>query len=230
MKQHLDKINFFTLAGALVLVFLPWLNVQCSGRDLITQTGLQAAYGDASPSSGMEAMAGAAGDDSEEPEEEEEDEGGPFDSDNGLGFAYLVIVSILAVVIGLVIAALVLFKNKANLPPVGGIALVALGCILAQLVIGFPVESELEAMQAESLPAHNASDSSSDPQSPLEDSLDDLGRGLAASMMNFEVQYTNWLYLYILCLAAPSVIYLYQLVPNKKQQAEPGEEQAPPGY
>lgn len=81
----LQKINLVTSLAALILFFLPWIDIQCSGKSMATQTGMQIIYGGASQAQDAEAF---------EKEGKIKRSGG--ESDDSLGSAPLVAMAVLA--------------------------------------------------------------------------------------------------------------------------------------
>ena len=124
----LQKINLVTALAALVLFFLPWIDIQCSGTSMATQSGVQIIYGGGSPSQEMKDLDGKDGSGKEDQSKQE-----------SMGFAPLVGLALLAVV-GAVVAAFAAIRSPAprgNLP--GILCAVALGLIALQMSIGFPM-------------------------------------------------------------------------------------------
>ncbi|MGB0766630.1 MAG: hypothetical protein ACPGYV_02850 [Phycisphaeraceae bacterium] len=187
MKNIIPNINFFTLLGACLLLFLPWTLVQCNGEAVGTQNGLQVAFGGFSSSPRFESMAN---------QEESEDE-----SDSELAFAYLTVASIVALLLGVVSAGLCYFKNTRSTKEAGLLACLAFGCIFAQTLVGSPIEREVATMYED--------------EDPAEDNMERAMR----SAINFDVTYTNWFYLYLLCLALPAGLYLRSKVQKDKTPA-----------
>lgn len=52
------KIKFGSTLAALIIFAFPWVEMQCSGRVMVTQSGFQVIHGSGSVSEEMEAMEG----------------------------------------------------------------------------------------------------------------------------------------------------------------------------
>jgi len=121
----LRSIKLTTAVAAFAMFFLPWIDIQCSGKSLITQTGIQTITGMATASGEMEAKP----------------DGGKQEP---LGSATMVAAALLAT--GLAIACLVvaLFNNNPKMD-VGGSVLCALALLLliVQVSQGFPAKEEI---------------------------------------------------------------------------------------
>jgi hypothetical protein len=121
------KLNLGTIFAALVLFLFPWLDIQCSGNNLATQSGLQTVYGGVSLSEQFQGMAN----------EQKSDK----DSSSMAIFAGLALV---ATIIAFVVA-LGEFRSGLSVSQsrAGGLCLIALALILVQMLLKFPVEQEL---------------------------------------------------------------------------------------
>ena len=134
LELGLDLIPYHGLsrfgadAAALVLFFLPWVDIQCSDTSMATQSGVQIIYGGGSPSQEITDLDG------------KEDQSGQ----ESMGFAPLVGLALLAV-IGAVVAAFAAIRSatapRGNLP--GILCAVALGLSALQMMAGFPVKKKL---------------------------------------------------------------------------------------
>jgi len=138
MRDHLAKLNFIALVGALLLFLLPWTTVQCSDRDMARQSGLEAVFGGVSLTDDFKSMA--------------EDSGGEVssDPDEEVGMAWFVALSGLTIMGGAVVSGLVLFKGA--IPPVdaGLLATLGLVLILVQSAVGFPIDRSIAQSNQES--------------------------------------------------------------------------------
>lgn len=134
----LNKLRLGTSALALLLFLFPWVDMQCSGRTLITQSGLQTVYGGASISEELESMGGQKEIDKEEDKE-------------GAGIAFFTAIALLAT-----IGAVILFAKEVTNPAALGktgtiLATAAFVALLLQMLIGFPLERSIaESMEADS--------------------------------------------------------------------------------
>lgn len=175
-----NKINFGSVLCALVLFFLPWIDFQCSGKSMMTQSGVQAVYGGASLSSEMESLGGKGGEDGVSGKEKD-----------SIGAAPLIAVSLLATVLAVAVGIMVC-RNPEKFPSysVAGLAGVALLFILIQMAIGFPMKHKME----ESLGGGSKKESS---QMPFENAA-----GMMAAMQ-INIRYTHLFYVQLVALALP---------------------------
>lgn len=129
----LQKINLVTSLAALMLFFLPWIDIQCSGKSMATQTGIQIIHGGVSPAQDMEAY-----------EKEGRGRRGGGSDDDSIGSAPLVALAFLAVIGAVIVAFLTLCSNQDPSRNLTGIlCAVALGLLALQMMIGFPVKKKL---------------------------------------------------------------------------------------
>ncbi len=132
----MEKLNFFTLCGAIILFFLPWTTVQCSGHPVATQSGVQSIYAGASLSGELRGAANPR----ENPDEK---------ANADLGYAVLVGLALVAAIGGAIVAALALFKGMTAAAKPGMFAAAALVLILIQLAVGFPINNTLTKARSE---------------------------------------------------------------------------------
>ncbi len=188
-----QKLNLFTALAALVLFFLPWIDIQCSGTSMATQSGVQVIYGGGSPSQEMKDL----------------DEKGGESEGESMGFAPLVGLALIAV-IGAVVAAFAAIRSAApvrgNLP--GVLCAVALGLIAVQMTFGFPVKRKLgEEFSKEQKTEQRA-----------DDPFSGLGEGMAqAMMMQIQVRHLPSLYLILVALGLPTLILANGLIDRMKK-------------
>ncbi len=123
-----QKINLGGAIAALLLFFLPWLDIRCQEKSLITQSGIQTITGGASLSSELK----AAG----------EKQGGPKSKDTG-GMALFVLAALLCVGIALFLAFTGISSTSASPDGAGKFCAAALVLIVIQMIAGFPVEKSL---------------------------------------------------------------------------------------
>ena len=191
----LQKINLVTALAALVLFFLPWIDIQCSGTSMATQSGVQIIYGGGSPSQEMKDMG-------------EKDQDGGSDSES-MGYAPLVGLAFLAV-IGAVVAAFAAIRSaepgSGNLP--GVLCAVALGLIALQMSLGFPVKKKLgEELSAQGQAEHRAGDP-----------LAEVGESMAqAMMMQIQVRHLPSLYFMLVALGLPTLILANGLIDRMRK-------------
>ena len=123
----LRAIKLTSAIAALVLFFMPWIDIQCSGKSLATQTGIQTITGMATPSSEIEGIM-------------------KNDRRESLGSSALVATALLATGLGIACLLMALFNGKSKLDALGSILCVlALMCLLTQLFQGFPIKQQLLA-------------------------------------------------------------------------------------
>lgn len=124
------KINLASTLAALLLFFVPWVDIQCSGKTILTQTGIQTAFGGASASKEIDSLAPR-----ERLSQQRTEKAGPS--------SVLVLVALLLVSAAFVSALLSLRATTPSESKAGLLCGAALVCILAQMAIGFPVEKAL---------------------------------------------------------------------------------------
>ena len=135
-------IRLGSLIAALGLFFLPWIEVQCTGKGMIVQSGYQTVVRDASPAKDMREMAKAMG---EDPDKEFNSKKMKEDKDAPAP-AWMV-----AVAAGLILLAIVVGLGAAT--RISGILALGAAAVLAvQIVIGFPVERKVKEMTEAKMP------------------------------------------------------------------------------
>lgn len=123
----LRTIKLTSAIAALVLFFMPWIDIQCSGKSLATQAGIQTITGMATPSSEIEGIM-------------------KNDRRESLGSSALVATALLATGLGIACLLMALFNGNSKLDALGSILCVlALMCLLTQLFQGFPIKQQLIA-------------------------------------------------------------------------------------
>ena len=194
----IQKLNIGTTLAALVLFFLPWIDIQCSQKSIATQTGIQTIYGGGSPSEDIKTFA----------EKNGQMKSGDGKNDESMGYSPLVALALLAV-LGAVFMSFKALRSKdeqkTNL--VGILCATALVLISAQMMIGFPVKKNLGKSMAES----SKTQRSGDP-------MDDFGSGMAtAMMMNIEVRHLPSLYIELIMLGLPTLVLANELIDKMKK-------------
>jgi hypothetical protein len=194
----IQKLNIGTTLAALVLFFLPWIDIQCSQKSFATQTGIQTIYGGGTPSEEMKAFA----------EENSQKKSGDGKKDESMGYSPLVALALLAVM-GATVASFKALRSSSepqtNL--VGILCAAALVLIAAQMMIGFPVNKNLGKSMAET----SRTKTSGDP-------MDDLGNGMAtAMMMNIQVRHLPALYIELIMLGLPTLVLANGLIDRMKK-------------
>ncbi len=124
-----------TLIAALVLFFLPWLELRCAGQRMVYQSGIQTVLNQGNMDSDMKDMAkmseGGSGANMESLEGEEFGE--------KVGYSLLAGGALLCLVLAIV-SALGFSGRTAS----GALAALALGCLGVQALLGFPLETAIE--------------------------------------------------------------------------------------
>jgi hypothetical protein len=137
IERVLPKLNTLSALCALALFFFPWLDVRCSDKPMITQTGVQTVTGTYSPSSEFQKRSGDA---TQRRLDEEE-------SRHSLLAGGALVATALAALVAL---AGLLSGGKGGVLPAGLLAGVALVLLVVQNSQGFPVEKDLHQARAES--------------------------------------------------------------------------------
>ena len=190
-----DKIKLGSTFAALFLFALPWVDIQCSSKSMVTQSGLQIIYGSGSVSEEMKAL-GA----------EDSSPTKSFASDETMGYAPLVGVALILVIAAVIFSCLSVFKSDARADKISLILpTIALGLLLIQLIIGFPAKNSiLEAM----------SKGTSDSQS----SSDEFANSMASAMiMNIKVKTTPFFYLELFALGIPTLLLVNGFIDKRKK-------------
>lgn len=194
----LQKINLVTALAALILFFLPWIDIQCSGRSMATQTGIQTISGGASPVQDAEAF---------ERERKIKRSGGA--EDDSMGAAPLVGLALLAVIGAVVLAFMRLCSaRETGNHLVGMLCAVALALLALQMMIGFPVKKNLgERMAAQDRTERRANEP-----------ISELGDGMAqAMMMQIQIRHLPALYIELIMLGLPTLILANGLIDRMKR-------------
>jgi hypothetical protein len=196
----IQKLNIGTTLAALVLFFLPWIDLRCSDKSLATQTGIQTIYGGGTPSADMAALENGQGAKSAGEKKDE-----------SMGYSPLVAIALLAV-IGAVVAAFVSLRSADDLAHgnlVGILCAVALGLLALQMMIGFPAKKKLEESMAQGTKQ----------QAPSNDPMAKVGEGMAAAMMmNFQVRQLPALYIELIMLGLPTLVLANGLIDKLKKK------------
>jgi hypothetical protein len=206
MSAHLPKINLLALLLAAGCFALPWLSMQCSDREVMTQTGLQTIYGGMTLSPEFRDMA----DDSSDADDED-------DASDRPGPAWLVGGAAVATLLGLAGAGVQVFRRPDSRMP-GLLAALALGLLIAQLVVGFPAERELAEARREALRDDKSEDASAA-----------IGQLMGASMaMQITTQRLPWAYVPLGLLGVPVLITVFHALPTPPSTGKADEPAAAP--
>ena len=195
----IQKLHLGTTLAALVLFCLPWLDIQCSSKSFITQTGLQTIYGGGSPAPELEAFA----------KEQGRDKTLGKQGDDSMGYSPLVALALLAV-LGAVGASFVAFRSPNSGPresSAGMLCAIAFALIAAQMMIGFPAKKSVGKNMAESSKKENHG-------SPMGEQ--ELGIA-TAMMMEIQVRYLPALYIELIMLGLPTLILANGLIDKLKK-------------
>ena len=193
------KINLGATIGALLLFFLPWVDFQCSGKSLLTQSGFQTITGKASLAGEMKQM-------------QEQMGGGEAEQDDNVDMAVFVALALVAVIAAAGFALLGLQSADPSRNNVVAILCgVALALLLLQMMVGFPAERDLKEQMSEQ---------SGTPGDPA----NEMGAVMGAAM-GLSVKYMFALWLELVLLAIPVVLLVNGMIDKNKRPTIP----PPPG-
>jgi hypothetical protein len=181
----IHKFNFLSFAAALGFFFLPWLDFQCSGKSMVTQSGFQTVTSGGSLGEEMKSM-------SESKKNEEQQD--------GMGVALFVAVALGCVALGLLLAFIGLIGGGPPSPTLPALAAVALILIGLQMKLGFPMEQKI----AESFQKPGADE---------ENAIADVGKLFA--QMNMRIVYRPWIYAELGSLFLPIGIAFFAMKPRR---------------
>jgi hypothetical protein len=142
----IGKVNLLTLLSALILFWMPWMDLRCDGRRLATQTGIQSIQGTASAASEITV-------DGDSPFQEP---GKP----SSFPKAALVGGAFVALIVALLMAIRRLLSKRQVPLLTGLLAGVALVLILIQWATGFPIEHHARESSRISPPGYRTLDPS----------------------------------------------------------------------
>jgi len=187
----LGKINFLTALAAIVLFFLPWIDIRCSGQSVATQTGLQVITGGSTTREPARAQSGIQV--NLTPEQE------------SLGTAPLVGVA-LAYVIAAAVVFLIAIRTGTSRPAFIGGTLCALALLLLvlQTSMGFPGMKKIQQSLDRSTQTRPGD------FSPV------LG---SVAAQNFELKPLPGLYIEMAALGIPTLILLNGLLDRLRRQS-----------
>jgi hypothetical protein len=179
----IPKLNIVSALAALVFFFLPWVSIECNGRRMGTQTGVQMIVGTATSVSPVETRPGTSQ--------------VQVGEDKSLGISYLAAAALIAVASALLISFAALIKGDKDNERGGEIlCTLALAFLLAQAAVGFPAKREMQ----------KAVDEQGDAK-PAKGSLDEFGKQIAEQLVvAVEVRPTQWFYLELAALGLPALI------------------------
>ena len=172
------RIRLSSAIVALILFFLPWVDVNCNGTTLLSQSGFQASIGSGSLNPQLDEMSknsSNAGNSKKDVEKSKE----------SLGVAVAVLLSFFCL-LGSVVCFIKVQKGNSGLDGIGGVlALAALVLIIIQLIAGFPVEDSMGS---------SAPDKSESGQ---------MAAAMAAAM-TVDTKFRFWFYLHVIALLGAS--------------------------
>ena len=177
----IPKLNLVSALAALVFFFLPWVSIECNGKRMGTQTGVQMIVGAATTTPAFQS-GGAV------PQTEDK---------KSLGVSYLATAALIAVVAALLVAFAGLIKGSSDDELGAGIlCTMALAFLLLQAALGFPAKTELQ----------KALDAQGEFTQP-KDALNQAGKAVAEQLVGMlEIRPTPWFYLELAALGIPVLI------------------------
>ncbi|BCU79350.1 hypothetical protein [Luteolibacter sp. LG18] len=194
------KINFLTALSALVLFFLPWMDIRCSGKSVATQTGFQTITGRSTPSEEMKPKPAAIQINLPVAEERQKE---------SLGHAALIAVALVDVAAAVVFAFLALRTGSPRHTWLTGVlCAMALTLICIQWGNGFPAKQKL----TESLSGRASEQTRLDGSAGLDPGF------ASAAMLDVETKPLPGLYLTLAALAIPTLIWVNGLLDRLKKQ------------
>lgn len=185
---HLPKLNLASLVLAAIFFVMPWSEIQCSGKLVATQSGVQSIYCGATLTPDLQKLVDQQKDTSTA-------------EDEHLGPSYLAGAALALIALGAVSALVAMITGRTILDP-GLLAGLALVLLLVQGWIGFPVDRWAEHAQATSAPKPGG---------------DPMGM-LFASAFSVTVARTNWYYLELFALAIPAAVLALRVIPDPRPQ------------
>ena len=197
------KLKLGSSLAALILFAFPWLDIQCSEKSVMTQSGLQIVYGGGSASEEMRSS------------KRDPEAGASTDSGDPVGNAPLVGLALLAVAGAVLFSLVALFQGGKFAGSISSILpAVALSLLLGQLMVGFPVKNKI---------ANAMSEAGSQSAATVDDPMASLGASMgsamgAAMMMNFKVRITPAFYLELLALGIPTLLLANGFIDKHKKE------------
>jgi hypothetical protein len=193
-----NKIRLGSSLAALILFAFPWLDIQCSEKSMMTQTGIETIYGGGTASEEMKSS-------------KKNSEADPSkDSKDSVGNAPLVGLALVSVAAAVIFSLAALFQGGKFAESASSILpAVALAFLLVQLMVGFPVKNEL---------AEATSGAGSQTTANEDDPMVSLGTSMGAvMMMNFKVKTTPAFYLELFALGIPTLLLLNGFIDKHKK-------------
>ncbi|MEM8954429.1 MAG: hypothetical protein AAGD22_09785 [Verrucomicrobiota bacterium] len=184
----ITKLNLLTTFGALILFFLPWIDIQCNQRSMITQSGFQTITGGGTLSDEFKNLQ----DDQDHDKEKERPKP-----------ALLVAVAFLLALLAFGLAVASAFGRRNRDRSVGILTAIALACILAQMTLQFPAEKEINHSLKPDVADHDG---------------DKFAKTLGSAFTDIKVLYRNPLYFELALLALPTLLLLNTLIDKRRAQ------------
>lgn len=185
----ITKLNLLTTFGALVLFFLPWIDIQCNQRSMITQSGFQTITGDGSLSDDFKKL--------HEDQDHDKDQ-----NKDKLDPAIFVAAAFLLVILAFGLALASAFGRRNRDRSVGILTAMALACILAQMALQFPAEKDINRSLKPGASDHD----------------DPIARSIGSALTDIKVLYRNPLYFELALLALPTLLLLNTLIDKRRAQ------------
>ena len=194
------KIRFGSSLAALILFFLPWIDIQCSEKSVVTQTGFQAVYGGVSMPEEMRAQAGSSG------------SYGNLNSGDLIGVAPLLAIALIAVLGSVAFSSIALFRSGDRAEWYSSILpAAALALLLMQLMLVFPAKKKVLELMSKKPPESKS----------VDDPFSGLGQSMAAAMMmNIRVKTTPVFYFELLALGIPTLLLVNGFIDKRRKESE----------
>lgn len=175
-----------SIVAAVLLFLMPWLDIRCSGTEMASQSGVQAAVGDASLSDRFERM-----------REEDADSTGndvPQDDKESLDVAPGALAGGLWLLVALAFSINALPGRRDSRRQAVIFATLALLAVAGQAAWGFPMENRIDEFYEE------MTEMEMEEENPF-------AKSMAAAMAIIECRYTPWFYADLLFMAVPLLLY-----------------------
>ena len=194
------KIQASTLLAALVVFILPWLDMQCNSKSMITQTGIQSVSGGGTLSDEMESLANLGAN----KDAENNDSAPSLSEDDRPAPAWLAAGALLLIVLALVLAVHSVLSAQANdLSPITLLATMAFGFVALQLLVGFPLEHTARQAMAK---AHGGQAGSENPFAAV-----------GAAIVRIQVIRQPWIWAELAFLAVPGLLWINDAINRRNQ-------------
>ena len=182
------KINLGSTLAALILFFVPWLDIQCSGKSLATQSGVQTILGKGTASEFQHSL--------DKPGKKT-----TINEGESLGYSIFAGIAFVAVLAAFVLSMAAIWGGGVRVAPnlVEILCAAALGLLVLQAVAGFPVKAKMESeLRSET--------GTSDETDLLEESMSE------AINAAFSVNLLAAFYLELVALGIPTILLANRLI------------------